>query len=164
MQREELSELVLSATETANFAIVDVRDSGKLVCSSPFKKKRAARTATGQYVLNLHSHPPDLVDHIGGHIFSSIWAPSASLDARLPELIRTLSDKKKVIFHCALSQQRGPSAALRYARQRAALLAPEQIEEQQIYVLEGGFMSWQELYGTNPKLTEAYIADIWKNY
>ncbi|KZZ89288.1 Rhodanese-like protein [Ascosphaera apis ARSEF 7405] len=131
MQREELSELVLSATETANFAIVDVRDS---------------------------------VDHIGGHIFSSIWAPSASLDARLPELIRTLSDKKKVIFHCALSQQRGPSAALRYARQRAALLAPEQIQEQQIYVLEGGFMSWQELYGTNPKLTEAYIADIWKNY
>ncbi|KAI5303560.1 hypothetical protein KEM56_007418 [Ascosphaera pollenicola] len=94
MQREELSELVLSATEPASFAIVDVRDS----------------------------------DHIGGHIYSSIWAPSSSLDAKLPELIRTLSDKKKVIFHCALSQQRGPSAALRYARQRAALLTPEQNE------------------------------------
>ncbi|KAI5290912.1 hypothetical protein KEM54_000051 [Ascosphaera aggregata] len=130
MRREELSQLVLSATEPPSFAIVDVRDS----------------------------------DHIGGHISSSIWAPSATLDAKLQELIRLLSDRKKVIFHCALSQQRGPSAALRYARQRAAMLTPEENAKQQVYVLEGGFLRWQELYGNDPKLTEAYIADIWRNY
>ncbi|KAI5309576.1 hypothetical protein KEM55_002913, partial [Ascosphaera atra] len=45
-------------------------------------------------------------DHIGGHITTSIWSPSATLDVKLPELIRQLSDKTKVIFHCALSQQR----------------------------------------------------------
>lgn len=55
-------------------------------------------------------------DHIGGNINGSTWIPINQLDARMPELLRTLKDKDKVIFHCMLSQQRGPKAALMYAR------------------------------------------------
>ncbi|QMW35356.1 hypothetical protein G4B84_010847, partial [Aspergillus flavus NRRL3357] len=103
-------------------------------------------------------------DHVGGHIFSSTWVPSSSLDVRLPELIRTLKDKEKVVFHCALSQQRGPSAALRYARERERVLGVEESQKQEVYVLEGGFVQWQEKYGKDTRLTEAYVEDIWQEY
>ncbi|EAU34855.1 conserved hypothetical protein [Aspergillus terreus NIH2624] len=103
-------------------------------------------------------------DHVGGHIYSSTWVPSSSLDYRLPELIRTLQDKEKVVFHCALSQQRGPSAALRYARERERVLGPEESKKQEVYVLEGGFVQWQEKYGKDERLTEAYVEDIWREY
>ncbi|KAI9375333.1 hypothetical protein BJX61DRAFT_531654 [Aspergillus egyptiacus] len=103
-------------------------------------------------------------DHVGGHIFSSTWVPSGTLDHRLPELVRTLQDKEKVVFHCALSQQRGPSAALRYARERERMLGAEESHKQAVYVLEGGFVQWQEKYGKDVKLTEAYAEDIWREY
>jgi rhodanese-related sulfurtransferase len=76
----------------------------------------------------------------------------------MPELVRTLKDKDKVVFHCALSQQRGPSSALRYLRERKRLLDNDTergVEEsgsesvaakQTVYVLKGGFVQWHEAY------------------
>ncbi len=110
-------------------------------------------------------------DHIGGHIHSSIHMPSRSLDAHLPELVKTLGDKDIVVFHCALSQQRGPKAALAYMKERERLLKGGLLEEeekkkekekeekeekgkdeegddrkgkQEVYVLDRGFVGWQE--------------------
>ena len=57
-------------------------------------------------------------DHVGGHIKSSTHVPSLSLDHRIPDIVRTMAGKDIVVFHCALSQQRGPAAALRYIRER----------------------------------------------
>lgn len=82
----------------------------------------------------------------------------------MPELVRTLKDKEQVVFHCALSQQRGPSAALKYARERERMLGGEEGKKQEVYVLEGGFVHWQEKYGTDTRLTEAYARDIWLDY
>lgn len=70
------------------------------------------------------------------------------------------------MFHCALSQERGPRAAVRYLRERERVeLGKTVLEgegkgvvketrgdeedgeekvEQQVYVLEGGFVKWQE--------------------
>ncbi|KAF2734603.1 Cdc25 family phosphatase-like protein Ibp1 [Polyplosphaeria fusca] len=122
-------------------------------------------------------------DHIGGHIRGSTWVPSSELDYKTPELVRTLKDKDVVVFHCALSQQRGPSAALRYLREKARL-DPESSTEskgvvkegegegegkkggegdaQKVYVLEGGFTKWQERFGEDKRLTEGYQKDIWE--
>ncbi|KAL8903425.1 MAG: hypothetical protein Q9171_007403 [Xanthocarpia ochracea] len=36
--------------------------------------------------------------------------------------------------------------------------------EQKVYVLDGGFVKWQELYGNDERLTEGYVPDIWKDY
>lgn len=104
----------------------------------------------------------NLIDHIGGHIRSSTWVPSNELDVRMPELVRVLKDTEQVVFHCALSQQRGPSAALRYARERASAYGDEASSTQKICVLEGGFVEWQVKYGKDASLTEAYVADIWQ--
>ncbi|MCJ1286731.1 hypothetical protein MMC26_006077 [Xylographa opegraphella] len=128
-------------------------------------------------------------DHVGGHIFSSTHVPSSTLDHKIPELVRTLSGKDIVIFHCALSQQRGPTAARRYALERARLFSStNQIDsaahtatragevektgdgskgegtKQKIYILDGGFVKWQEKYGPDSRLTEEYARDIWVDY
>ena len=104
-------------------------------------------------------------DHVGGHIRGSTHASSSTLDWRMPELARELRGKEVVVFHCMLSQERGPAAALRYLREREKLVAKkdgEEQKEQQVYVLEGGFVKWQEKYGEDERLTEAFAKDIWE--
>jgi rhodanese-related sulfurtransferase len=123
-------------------------------------------------------------DHIGGHIKGSTWVPSNELDYKTPELIRTMRDKDVVVFHCALSQQRGPSAALRYLREKERLdplgwtekkaggeekgEGEKEGEEgaaqkkQKVVVLRGGFTEWQEKYGPDEKLTEGWQKDVWE--
>jgi Cdc25 family phosphatase len=115
-------------------------------------------------LLNISNLLITQLDHVGGHIHSSTWVPTSTLDVRMPELVRTLKDKKMVIFHCALSQQRGPSSALRYARERESALGAEESQKQQVFVLEGGFVEWQQKYGKDVRLTDAFAADIWEEY
>ena len=86
ISREQLSSILLKNDTAPSVAIIDVRDA----------------------------------DHVGGHIAGSTHVPSSSLDYRMPELIRKLAEKDIVVFHCALSQQRGPSAALRYLREKGS--------------------------------------------
>jgi rhodanese-related sulfurtransferase len=96
-------------------------------------------------------------DHVGGHIKGSIHAPTPTLDWKMPELVRQLRDKDTVVFHCALSQERGPKAALMYLRERERMFGAskategtgegkegEAKSEQKVVVLEGGFVQWQE--------------------
>lgn len=133
-------------------------------------------------------------DHIGGHIKGSKWVPSHQFDAQLPTLLRQLEDTNTVVFHCALSKQRGPSAALQYIRAReaehgtASVAAPDSESSdvqkgnsskedegegegqkktpvaQKVCVLRGGFSKWQEAHGPDERLTEAYVKDLWDDY
>lgn len=86
-------------------------------------------------------------DHIGGHIRTSRHHPSSTLGSYLPTLVRTLHDDgvEVVVFHCALSQVRGPSAARGYVRERERMLGEEEGRGQEVFVLRGGFVAWQEL-------------------
>lgn len=124
-------------------------------------------------------------DHVGGHIRGSRWVPVNQLDARMAELLRVNAEKDRVIFHCMLSQQRGPKAALAYARARAYqeeknakeiegsnVVGTEEemtaegsgkVYGQEICVLEGGFGAWQAYYGRDKDLTEGYVSDIWED-
>lgn len=124
-------------------------------------------------------------DHIGGHIKSSDWVPANELDARIPELMRVHKDKEKIVFHCMLSQQRGPAAALKFARAMKDKNERERKQQQQVEgkeegkkadggamgdkdprpevcVLEGGFGTWQARYGEDERLTEGYVKDLWE--
>lgn len=136
ISRERLSTILLNPSSSSSIAIVDVRDD----------------------------------DYIGGHINSSINIPSGSLDHKLPQVAEDLAQKDIVVFHCSLSQQRGPSAALKYLRERdggnkdgksgvkEGEIDKEKAEkgegqqagkgkkEQEVYVLHGGFVKWQEEY------------------
>lgn len=97
-------------------------------------------------------------DYVGGHILGCQNVPTHTHDYRMPELVRTLRDQDTVVFHCALSQQRGPASALRYLRERERMVggargegsgnaegdATVKKEAQKVVVLEGGFVKWQE--------------------
>lgn len=87
-------------------------------------------------------------DFIGGHILGCKHVPVNEHDYRMPELIRTLKGQDTVVFHCTLSQQRGPSSALKYLRERDRMNgkdAEEEAAKQTVYVLDGGFQKWQEV-------------------
>lgn len=108
-------------------------------------------TPTRLRTLLLSPTPPTIIDvrdsdHIGGHIRGSQHVPSSTLDTATPELVRTLAAAPVVVFHCALSQQRGPGAALRYLRERERMLGGDAAGagQQRVVVLEGGFQAWQE--------------------
>lgn len=110
-------------------------------------------------------------DHVGGHIIHSIHIPSTKFNDNLSTLLQRLEEQKKdtVIFHCMLSQQRGPSSAMRFMRylnEKLEMSEDEQecefIENMNICILRGGFGKWQSSYGDDPRLTDSYQKDIWK--
>lgn len=126
----------------------------------------------------LANHGKLKTDHIGGHIQGSLHFPSRTLDATMPTLLRKLEGKETVVFHCALSQQRGPGAALRYLREREAAAARKgkgakgEVEEEEgqgkgkdqtVFILDRGFVGWQENYGTDERLTEKYSKELWQD-
>ncbi|KAG6174609.1 hypothetical protein E4U35_008205 [Claviceps purpurea] len=108
-------------------------------------------------------------DYIGGHIKGCINIPTLQLDLRMPRLVEELKNKRMVVFHCALSQQRGPTAAMKYSQGREALLKKQGPEgpglpDQEVVVLQGGFSGWQKVYGNDVRLTEGYVKAIWDNF
>ncbi|KAK6355485.1 hypothetical protein TWF696_004582 [Orbilia brochopaga] len=175
MSRERLAELLLLAAEaeaatTSAVAVAaavekDGESSGE---GGKAKKEQVMKIA----IVDVRDS-----DHVGGHIRSSIHSPSTIFTVALDSLLHTLKPYDAVIFHCALSQQRGPSAAIKYAREKRALEARRKVasseeeellyssvkgsKDQEVYVLDGGFVKWQEKYGDDKRLTEAYDAEIW---
>lgn len=187
-----LSKLILAAQEATaagdpTIAIIDVRDDGKLFSHFHLASPKLQPPQSPQpHRVGTNSSPH--ADYIGGHIKGSQNVPSRTLDAMLPTLVRQLQDKETVVFHCALSQQRGPGAALRYIRERERLLASLQAGDkssteaaavkdgdaaaaapsktkpaQKVYVLDRGFVGWQEAYGTDERLTEGYRKELWQD-
>ena len=77
-------------------------------------------------------------DHVGGHIRGSRHWPSTTLAHAAPELVRSLQRAERVVFHCALSQERGPSAALRYIRERERMFGPGSVALGAKWTDEGG--------------------------
>lgn len=105
-------------------------------------------------------------DYIGGHIKGCYHYPSGNFQETLPELRQKLIDNqiKDVVFHCALSQSRGPSATLKFLRSLGEVKDQEQIEYfngLSVWVLQGGFTQWQQNYGEDETVTEGYEKDIW---
>lgn len=114
-------------------------------------------------------------DYIGGHIPGCHHVPFATFNENVLRLIDELKDIKCVIFHCALSQQRGPTAAKLYANVREDKLMNGKLdsslpfgdearargEAQEVIVVEGGFKRWIQEFKDDPSLVEGYISQFW---
>ncbi|KAI3486731.1 hypothetical protein L1887_49681 [Cichorium endivia] len=89
-------------------------------------------------------------DFEGGNIKGARNHPSATFADEVQDLVYgPLKEYKQVIFHCHLSQQRGPKAAGQYAQARQAAEADTEkgkLPEQQVLVLRGGFSEFQDKY------------------
>lgn len=116
-------------------------------------------------------------DYVGGHIINSLHIEASKFkngqsSETLSKLLNKLRENGQdtVVFHCMLSQQRGPSSAMsfmRYLNQRLETSKDhdevEFIRNMKIYVLRGGFGKWQQEYGEDPHLTENYAKDVWRH-
>ncbi|KAF9150466.1 hypothetical protein BG015_007731 [Linnemannia schmuckeri] len=120
-------------------------------------------------------------DYIGGHIRGSVNIPSQELPEKLPTLIEEYKAVPQLIFHCALSQVRGPKAANRWAevlaaRDGASAAAAAEVAAteraaveaankgpltQQVNILRGGFGEWQRQYKNDKNLVEDYEPEYW---
>ncbi|ORY29958.1 Rhodanese-like domain-containing protein [Naematelia encephala] len=94
-------------------------------------------------------------DFAGGNIIQAINAPSRSFHEDVKGLVERLNDVPKVVFHCALSQQRGPKAARIYAETRS-VLKPDSAKPQEIFVLRDGFTGFQQKFRNDPELVEKF--------
>ncbi|GAA5869273.1 hypothetical protein JCM8547_005182 [Rhodosporidiobolus lusitaniae] len=132
-------------------------------------------------------------DYEGGNIPGAIRAPSdARTDASIKALVEQLKDVPRVVFHCSLSQVRGPKTARIYAEaladykraqfatssdSPAAMSSSSSADvlpnpypqepkegEQQVLVLRDGFKNWQGLYRNDPILVENWDARAWQEY
>ena len=65
-----------------------------------------------------------------------------------------------MVFHCQLSQQRGPSCAAAYYRHNYNSNKPEE-DNQEIYVLTGGFSEWAREYGKDKNVTENFKPQLY---
>lgn len=148
-----------STAPEADIAIIDVRDSGKFRILRHLLSKRIKQAKESSRRL---TSPLTKIDHIGGSIRPSLWHPSSTFSSTLPSLLPHLSGTKKVIFHCALSQQRGPKAALAYARAREE--AGLDMDGQEVCILTGGFVEWQEKYGADEAVTKDWRREVWEDY
>ncbi|RSH93889.1 hypothetical protein EHS25_006541 [Saitozyma podzolica] len=106
-------------------------------------------------------------DFVGGNIVAAMNVPSGTFHANVQDLVKRLENGElhprgqawlpKVVFHCALSQQRGPKAARTYAEARELCLTEKQREKaQQIYVLRDGFSGFQSKFRDDPELVEKF--------
>ncbi|SPO31822.1 related to YCH1 - phosphatase [Ustilago trichophora] len=107
-------------------------------------------------------------DFEGGNIVSATNHPSSKFADEVQDLIYgPLKDYKQVIFHCHLSQQRGPKAAGQYAQARQAALETGKLKDeeqpkQEVLVLRGGFSEFQDKYKKDPAVVEKYDASAWE--
>jgi len=99
-------------------------------------------------------------DFIGGNIVNCRHVPSNVFSDKLDALVRETKNVPQVIFHCALSQARGPKAARQYHDRRKQL---ENVDDgpQEVLILRGGFTEFQEKFKDDPKLIEKWNKDIW---
>ncbi|KAG8710517.1 hypothetical protein FRC09_000088 [Ceratobasidium sp. 395] len=119
-------------------------------------------------------------DFIGGNIVGCVRAPSNDYLTTVDGLVTKTKDVPKMIFHCALSQQRqvtgtlqqegiypnllcrGPKAARIYAATRNGRLGAGETSPQEIYVLRGGFTEFQALFKDDPVLVEKWRKEVWQ--
>jgi len=97
-------------------------------------------------------------DYGGGNILKGQNWPSHNFSWKVDQLVEKTKDVKTVVFHCALSQIRGPKAARIYEETRNNLQADGQHE---VLVLRGGFTQFQAKYKDDPALVENWDKDIW---
>jgi len=80
---------------------------------------------------------------------------------KVDELVEKTKDVKTVVFHCAMSQIRGPKAARIYEQARNNLQARGADIPHEVYVLRGGFTQFQAKYKDDPALVENWDKDVW---
>ncbi|KAF8799027.1 Rhodanese-like protein [Phlegmacium glaucopus] len=99
-------------------------------------------------------------DYAGGNIKGCLNQPSRDFLMTVDGLVKQTKEVPIVIFHCALSQVRGPKAARIYAETRQNILQGND-KRQDIVILRDGFAQFQAKYRNDPELVENWNEGVW---
>ncbi|KAJ4833616.1 cell division cycle- protein [Turnera subulata] len=109
---------------------------------------RSISYITGSQLLSIKRRPNiaiiDVRDeerNYDGHIPGSLHYASGSFIDRISNLVQEVKGKDTLVFHCALSQVRGPSCARKFANYLEELKEDAGIKS--ILVLERGYNGWE---------------------
>ncbi|VVB13063.1 unnamed protein product [Arabis nemorensis] len=110
--------------------------------------ERSISYITSTQLLPLHRRPNiaiiDVRDeerNYDGHIAGSLHYASGSFDDKISHLVQNVKDKDTLVFHCALSQVRGPTCARRLVNYLDEKKQDSGIKN--IMILERGFNGWE---------------------
>lgn len=126
----DLKELLTQESNRSSLLIVDVRDGDFPTGNIP----GCLNYPSAQFLLDCDLQPSNITAKLGGF--------------------------QTLVFHCALSQVRGPKCATRYAT-RIQENGSIDNKNQRVLVLRGGFCAWQHLYKTDTRLVENHNQDYW---
>ncbi|KAF9525521.1 Rhodanese-like domain-containing protein [Crepidotus variabilis] len=99
-------------------------------------------------------------DFVGGNIKGAINEPSQVFLHNVDGLVKQTREVPLVIFHCALSQVRGPKAARIYAETRENVLKGNDISHE-VAILRDGFTEFQVKYKDDSELVENWDKEVW---
>ncbi|EEF45101.1 dual specificity phosphatase Cdc25 [Ricinus communis] len=109
---------------------------------------RSISYITGSQLLTLKRRPNIAIIDVrddersnDGHIAGSLHYASDTFSDRISDLIQQVKGKDTLVFHCALSQVRGPRCARRFANYLEEMKEDAGIKD--IMVLERGFNGWE---------------------
>ncbi|KAI0269795.1 Rhodanese-like domain-containing protein [Gloeopeniophorella convolvens] len=103
-------------------------------------------------------------DYVGGNIIGAHNSPSERFHEKVDALVRETTHVPQVIFHCALSQSRGPTAARLYNARRNVLQEQGKDDDHEVLILRGGFSQFQAKFKDDPKLVENYNKNFWEEW
>ncbi|KAK4339500.1 hypothetical protein RND71_040962 [Anisodus tanguticus] len=114
----------------------------------PMAMARTVTYITGSQLLSLKHRPNIAIVDVrddersyDGHIAGSLHFASDTFIDKMPSLIQATNGKDTLVFHCALSQVRGPKCARRLAEYLAE--SKDDVGIKNIMVLERGFNGWE---------------------
>ncbi|KAI0789602.1 Rhodanese-like domain-containing protein [Abortiporus biennis] len=100
-------------------------------------------------------------DYVGGNIKGSHNSPSYRFLSKVDELVEQTKNVPVIVFHCALSQVRGPKAARIYSQTRAIQRNQNENVEHEVFILRGGFSDFQAKFKDDPDLVENWDKEVW---
>lgn len=96
-------------------------------------------------------------DRALGWIIGSYWFPSneflKDVSSSVNRLLETHTNASKYVFHCQLSQVRGPSCASLFQKEVVANHR-NKAQDLEVYILEGGYEAFSRKYGKDEQLVE----------
>ncbi|CAM8894740.1 unnamed protein product [Rhodiola kirilowii] len=109
---------------------------------------RSISYITGSELLSLARKPNITVVDVrdderscDGHIAGSLHFASDSFMEKLPNLVQSVKGKDTLVFHCALSQVRGPRCARRFADYLSEV--KDETGVKNVMILERGYNGWE---------------------
>ncbi|KAK7826951.1 dual specificity phosphatase Cdc25 [Quercus suber] len=109
---------------------------------------RSISYVTGSQLLSIKSRPNIAIIDVrddersyDGHIAGSLHFASDTFSDKISNLVQQVKGKDTLVFHCALSQVRGPTCARRLVNYLEEMKEDTGIKN--IMVLERGFNGWE---------------------